>query len=82
MAHLVRIGNSYGVRIPQAIIQQTGFNKDMCLVFKITEEGLLISSKKQARNGWEQKFSLQENIENSFLLEDVSNQFDKEEWEW
>ena len=51
MAHLIRIGNSFGVRIPQAIIQQIGFKKDMNLVFKVTEDGLLISSEKQAREG-------------------------------
>jgi len=27
MTHIIRIGNSLGVRIPQAIIQQTGFKK-------------------------------------------------------
>ena len=56
MAHLIRIGNSLGVRIPQAIIQQIGFKKDMNLVLKVTGDGLLISFEKQAREGWEQEF--------------------------
>ena len=49
MTHLIRIGNSFGVRIPKAIIQQIGFKENMNLVFKVTEEGLLISSEKQAQ---------------------------------
>lgn len=83
MTHLIRIGNSLGVRIPQVIIQQAGFNKNMNLVFKITEEGLLISSEKQVRDGWEQKFrSSEKKLKNPVLLGEFQNEFDKDEWEW
>ena len=83
MPHLIHIGNSFGVRIPQAIIQQIGFKKNMNLVFKVTEDGLLISSEKQAREGWEQKFkSSKKRLENPSLLEEFPNEFDKDEWEW
>lgn len=83
MPHLIHIGNSLGVRIPQAIIQQTGFKEEMNLVFKVTEEGLLISSVKQARDGWEQKFkSPEKKLKNPSLLGEFQNEFDKDEWEW
>lgn len=83
MAHLIRIGNSFGVRIPQAIIHQIGFKKNMDLVFKVTEDGLLISSEKQAREGWEQKFkSSEKRLKNPSLLGAFPNEFDEEEWEW
>lgn len=83
MAHLIRIGNSLGVRIPQAIIQQIGFEKNIKLVFKVTGDGLLISSEKQAREGWEQKFKASEKkLRNPSLLGEFPNEFDKEEWEW
>lgn len=83
MTRLIRIGNSLGVRIPQAIIQQIGFEKNMNLVFKVTEDGLLISSEKQARDGWEQKFrSHEERLENPSLLGEFQNEFDKDEWKW
>lgn len=83
MAHLIHIGNSFGVRIPQAIIQQVGFKKNMNLVFNVTEDGLLISSEKQARDGWEQKFrSPEKRITDPFLLGEFQNEFDKDEWEW
>lgn len=83
MTRLIRIGNSLGVRIPQAIIRQIGFKKDMNLVFKVTEDGLLISSEKQARDGWEQKFRFPEKRpKNSSLLGEFQNEFDEDEWEW
>jgi antitoxin component of MazEF toxin-antitoxin module len=41
--HLIRVGNSLGVRIPKAIIAQVGFLEDSDLVCKVTDEGLLIS---------------------------------------
>lgn len=73
MVHIIQIGNSFGVRIPKTIIQQAGFKEDMDLVFKITQDGLLISPEKQAREGWEQQFK---------PLAAFSNEFDKDEWEW
>lgn len=83
MAHLIRIGNSFGVRIPQAIIQQIGFKKNMNLVFKVTEDGLLISSEKKAREGWEQEFkSSKKRLKNPSLLGEFPNEFDRDEWEW
>jgi antitoxin MazE len=83
MAHLIRIGNSFGVRIPQAVIQQIGFEKNMNLVFKVTEDGLLISAEKQARNGWEQKFkSSKKRVKTPSLFGEFPNEFDKDEWEW
>jgi antitoxin MazE len=83
MAHLIRIGNSFGVRIPQTITQQIGFEKNMNLVFKVTEDGLLISSEKKARIGWEQKFEPSgKRLKNLSLLGEFSNEFDKDEWEW
>lgn len=82
MTHLIRIGNSLGVRIPQAIIQQIGFKKNMNLVLKVTEEGLLISSEKQPRDGWEQKFRSSEKELKTPLLGEFQNEFDKDEWKW
>lgn len=83
MAHIVHIGNSFGVRIPKAIIQQVGFKEDTHLVFKVTEDGLLISPEKKAREGWEQKFKpSKKRLKNPSLLCDFPNEFDEDEWKW
>ena len=83
MAHIIHIGNSFGIRIPKRIIQQVGFKENTDLVFKVTEEGLLISPEKQARAGWEQKFkSSKKGVKKPSLLGEFSNEFDKDEWTW
>lgn len=81
MVHIIRIGNSFGVRIPKAIIQQVGFKENMDFIFKVTKEGLLISPEKKARDGWEQKFKASRKSTKAPLLGDFLNEFDKDEWE-
>ena len=55
MAHLIPIGNSQGIRIPRAVIQQANLaNKE--LQFKVTDDGLLIRPiEKTPRENWLQK---------------------------
>ncbi len=84
MTHLIHIGNSFGVRIPKAIIHQAGFKEDTNLVFKVTEEGLLLSPVKQNREGWDEKFKAAgKDLKEPLLVgEEIENAFDKDEWEW
>lgn len=55
MTHLVKIGNSHGIRIPKPLAQLEG--KDLQL--QVVESSLLITPKKGARAGWK------ESIENT-----------------
>ncbi len=89
MAHIVHIGNSFGVRIPKAIILQLGFTEATDLVFSITEGGLLISPEKRVREDWEQKFtpsgkrkSPSRKRKSPSFSGEFSNEFDNEEWQW
>ena len=84
MTTLIRIGNSQGVRIPKAIIEQAQLN-DKELKFKIIDDGLLIQPLKKPREGWKKQFEKVQLVNNS-------NEIDKEwldaplvedeEWEW
>ncbi len=84
MTTLIRIGNSQGVRIPKAIIEQAQLN-DKELEFKIIDDGLLIQPLKKPREGWKKQFEKVQLVNNS-------NEIDKEwldaplvedeEWEW
>lgn len=85
MTTLVRIGNSQGVRIPKAIIEQAQLeNKE--LVFKVVDAGLLIAPIENVRAGWKEKFDhvLQcekdESVDREWL--DAPLIDDCEEWEW
>lgn len=54
MTQLVRIGNSRGIRIPSALIEQARLDSGE-LIIKAVEGGLLIQVKpasKNAREGW------------------------------
>lgn len=53
MTHLVKIGNSHGIRIPKPLIEQAQLEgKDLQL--QVVEGGLLITPKKDAREGWKE----------------------------
>ncbi len=51
MAHLVKIGNSQGIRIPKPLIEQArleGKELDLLLV----NQGILVTPRKKPRDGW------------------------------
>ena len=84
MTSLIRIGNSQGVRIPKAIVEQAQL-EDKELEFKIVDDGLLIKPVKKPRDGWKDRFD-------KAIRFDESNQSEQEwldaplvddkDWEW
>jgi len=53
MAHLVKIGNSQGIRIPKTVIEQADLEGKE-LNFKVVKEGLLVAPSKKPREGWDE----------------------------
>lgn len=54
MAHLVKIGNSQGIRIPKPLVEQAQLEgKELKL--KLVSEGLLISPEKEIRERWKEE---------------------------
>lgn len=54
MAHLVKIGNSQGIRIPKPLVEQAQLEgKELKL--KLVSEGLLISPEKETRERWKEE---------------------------
>lgn len=83
MPHLIQVGNSLGLRIPKALLQQVGFKEDTNLVFNVTSKGLLISPEKQPREGWEEKFkTTKKSSKEKIILSEITNEFDRDEWKW
>ena len=84
MTTLIKIGNSHGVRIPKAIIEQAQL-KDKKLVFKISDDGLLIQPVQEPRQGWKKEFDKilkakgAEPIDQEWLDAPLT---DNEDWEW
>ena len=84
MAHLVRIGNSQGIRIPKAIIEQTHL-EGRELKLQIVKDGLLVSPKKKPRKGWLESIEASikvhgnESPDNEWLEADLTSD-DELEW--
>ena len=79
---LVRIGNSRGIRIPKPIIEQCGFGESVEL--RVEKDGLVVSSERTPRQGWEEVFrAAGPSADDELLLENAGpNEFDCKEWKW
>jgi antitoxin MazE len=81
--HLTKVGNSRGIRIPRAILDQINLEGELDLI--VQDGGLLIRPLAIPRRGWEETFSngVEAFKEDGDLVEPlVQNQFDDEEWTW
>jgi antitoxin MazE len=81
-AELIRIGNSQGIRIPRAVIDQRGFGRRVEM--RVEGENLIITRKKAVRSGWDEAFkAMAEQGEDATLFpDDLEDSFDRTEWEW
>ena len=81
-AHIVRIGNSQGVRIPKALLEETGLTGEVDMT--IRDGSLVISPAGRARAGWAEAFSDMARRGDDALLdaESLPTAFDEESWEW
>ena len=70
-AKLVKIGNSYGVRLPKTVIDTCGFQSDLEL--NVKGKSVVLTAEKQPRFGW------QEAIQNEIMSKPLKY---LGEWEW
>jgi len=80
---IVRIGNSQGIRIPKAIIEQCHLGTDVEL--EVEDKKLIICSAAHPRQGWGEKFQAMVTSGDGNLLDgELINQstWDENEWEW
>ena len=68
---LVKIGNSYGVRLPKTVIDSCEFSSDLDMTVK--GKTVVLSSEKQPRKGWQE--AIQDEISSKPLRY-------LGEWEW
>jgi antitoxin MazE len=78
---LTRIGNSQGIRIPKAIVEQLGLQHEVEL--EVEKNHLVVRPVKKVREGWaEAAKAMHEAGEDKLLLPDTPNDFDDKEWTW
>ena len=56
-ARIVRIGNSRGVRLPKAALQQARLSAGQRVRLEVVEETIVIHPEREARQGWSLAFS-------------------------
>jgi antitoxin MazE len=79
-ARLVRIGNSRGVRLPKAVIEQVGLDDDIEL--RVEDNRVVITAASPPRSGWADA-ARRLGAESRGLLDSPSpTRFDEDEWQW
>ncbi len=79
-ASIIQIGNSQGLRIPQPILKQCGFQGEVEL--EVHNKELIIKSTKQSRQNWEKAFKAMAQNRDDQPIEFAETRWDEEEWEW
>ncbi|HEY2410262.1 MAG TPA: AbrB/MazE/SpoVT family DNA-binding domain-containing protein [Polyangiaceae bacterium] len=79
-ARLVRIGNSRGVRLPRAVIEQVGLEDEVEL--HVEHHRLIITATNPPRTGWADA-ARRLGAESRGLLDRATpTRFDEDEWRW
>lgn len=77
---IISVGNSKGIRIPKAILEQCSFNKEAEL--EVQGNTLLIKPVRKVREGWDKSFQLMhERREDSLVINDTID-IEMDSWEW
>jgi len=75
---LVRVGNSRGIRLPKALIEEAGLTSEVDIH---AEPGLITVRPVVApRKGWAQ--AVAEHPSDGLLNDPTPTRFDDEEWDW
>jgi len=84
IAKIIQIGNSRGIRIPKALLEQTGFSDEVEL--EIKNNHIIIKPAQKPSKGWQDKFQTMAKNSDDDLLNSSEfthlNSWDDEKWEW
>lgn len=79
--HIIKIGNSKGVRIPAHILQQCKIEELINL--EIVDGKIIISSAEKPRQGWDEQFRLmRKNGDDKLLIDDSLKTGEEDDWTW
>jgi antitoxin MazE len=79
---IIKIGNSKGLRIPKAFLEQCGMKDIVNLT--VEDHTLIIKPYKEVRKGWDEAFQRMSANKDDVLLDDalIHHSWDEEDWEW
>jgi antitoxin MazE len=81
--HIVKIGNSQGIRIPKPFLDQTGIKDDVDL--EVDKTNIIIRPISNPRSGWDNAFQAMAQNGDDVLVngnDTVSHSWDDGEWQW
>ena len=78
--NIIKIGNSKGIRLPQAVLKQCGIDSKVDL--EIQDDCIIIKPVKNPREGWAEAFKLmhKRNDDELIIEEEIDNDV-LEEWD-
>lgn len=78
---IVPIGNSRGVRIPKAVLEQCHIEKEA--IMEVEKGAIVIKpAKKKPREGWEDYFKQMRKLKEDDLIISDNIDLDMKDWEW
>lgn len=79
---IIKIGNSKGLRIPKAVLEQCGMKDAVNMI--VEDHTLIIKPYKEVRKGWTEAFQHMSATQNDALLDEdlIHHSWDDEEWKW
>ena len=80
-SRIVRIGNSRGVRLPKALIDQANLSEEVEL--HAVPGSIVVKAVRRTRDGWaDAARQMSARGEDDLLDTHSSTEFDEKEWEW
>ncbi len=78
---IIPIGNSKGVRIPKAVLEQCHIEKEA--IMEVEKGAIVIKpAKQEPRKDWEGSFKQMKKLKEDNLLISDNMDLDMKEWEW
>jgi antitoxin MazE len=79
-AQIIKIGNSHGIRIPKAVLEETRMSGEVEI--EVTAEGILIRNIKKPRSDWDAAFKSLNEGDDDLPLSRPTSSFEKKDWQW
>jgi len=80
---IIQIGNSRGVRIPKALLEQAGIVGEVEIAAK--NNAIVIRPIRRPREGWAEAFAEMARRGDDAILDEadsIANTWDEDEWQW
>jgi antitoxin MazE len=79
--HIIRIGNSRGLRIPKSLLEQSELPEEVEL--RAEPGRLIVSGIRRPRAGWsEAARAMRAAGDDELLDEPTATEFDRDDWQW